>query len=328
MNLCKAMNKIKKIIFILLSAYLFPIQAISQCEAILPLTDTAMQYIGDPYQLTFIHKQPINRLDSLVMQLVHPPMKIDSNYYDWNNTQGQIRPVYDVEKIIKINDSIGQLKTDEALCILSLPYMAWMDMRGDLTPMNSFVSIIRMYGGAVAINKHYLNNAISTKLALQEFEIELCKKTIDIRKKCLRNIKYCKPLTGDAWLLYSMQQVNPDYYDSEIKKILGKYIAHQSEAHRYQPDSIMIEILRLPFVRDADWDTELEKTIKSHTADKLGVIIDDEEKGYAIERVYTIEINLSGNAKYKNAEYGIRFLETTRQQREKEEARKIKRQKK
>ncbi len=334
---------LKKTLPVIILLYLFSSKGYGQCEAILPVTDSAMQYIDDPYQLTFLHKVPVNRLDSLMERLLNTPMIIDSNYFDWNYTQPRIRPVHDFEKLHKIVDSIGQLKTDEALCILCLPFMLTLKVYDDLKPINRLTGIFGMHGAAAAINKYYLDNQVSTQLAFPEFQNEVYSKTIEIRGTRFRHLTYCKPLTGDALLLYTMQQVNPGGYDHKIKEIIEKYLSHQHSGHSYEPDSIMIEILQLPFVTDAEWDTGLEKNLNKppmtatkdkqtgynftndsvHSVNQLGVIINDNEKGYSMERIYRVLITHSGFAYYSGAEYGIRFIENVRQQLEKEEEQKL-----
>lgn len=339
------MTTMKQILLIVMAVYFLPVKATAQCEAILPFTDSAMQFIDDPYQLTFLHKSPVNRLDSLVERLLNTPMKIDSNYFDWNYYPGsQIRPVHDYEKLHKIVDSIGQLKTDEALCILCLSFMFSLKPYDDLKLISHFTGLFSMHGAAVAINKYYLYNEVSTQLAFPEFQNEVYNKTIEMRKTRFRNLTYCKPLTGDALWMYAMQQINPDEYDNKIKGVIEKYLSHQHIGHSYEPDSIMLEILQLPFVSDAEWDTRLERNLDKppiitkrkdtkkgisfthdvvHSADQLGVIIHDKEKGYGMERTYKVYILHDGYASYSGAEYSIRFIENVRQQLEKEEDQKI-----
>ncbi|HOZ50475.1 MAG TPA: hypothetical protein PLU17_01350 [Chitinophagaceae bacterium] len=294
----------------------------SQCAAILPFTQKAMVDIHDIYQFTFLNKKPKNKLDTLVLQALYPGMIVDSNYYDWNNDNEKTRSLYERIKMKQLIDEIGQLKTSGAFLILNLPYLIPFKMQDDLTPLTSLVSNISHYGSATTINKYFLNNIVSNKIAPKEFERLVILKSIPLRKSKFTQIKYCKRLEGEALELYNMKQENPQPYDSLIEQVINKYLNkyHHISKLLYFPDSIMIEILQLPFTHDAQWDHCVPKVSADNgiSHDRLGVIIqigkDEFDQNKYIQRVYTLEKNNQTGQSIVEKEFSVAFISRTRRQ--------------
>ena len=294
----------------------------SQCQAILPFTQKAMVDIHDIYQFTFLNKNPKNKLDTLVLQALYPGMIVDSNYYEWQDDSKKIRSLSERIKMKELIDEIGRLKTAEAFLILNLPYLIDFKMQDDLTPLTSLVGNISHYGGATAINKYFLNNSISNKLASLEFEKAVIIKSIPLRKSKFTQIKYCKRLEGEALELYNMKQVNPRPYDSSIEQVIHKYLNKYPHISNllYFPDSIMIEILQLPFTHDAQWDNCVPKVSADNgiSHDRLGVIIqigkDEFDQNKYIQRVYTLEKNNQTGQSIIEKEFSVDFISRTRRQ--------------
>lgn len=296
-------------------------KSMAQCQAILPFTEKSAQEIHDIYQFTFLHRQPQNKLDSLVLQIMHPAMVVDSNYFDWNNTQPQVRSVVDRIKMNSLIDAIGALKTPEAFLLLNLAYMLPVQAQDDLTPLNSLCANISHYGGPIAINKYFLNHAVSQKLAFPEFSNQVILKSMPLRKTLLKNIKYCKPLQGDARILYEMSLTDPAPYDSAIEKVLNKYFNHYPNLPSlYYRDSIMIEILQLPTTRDAIWDDCIPQVAAENGTfwNKLGVIIsvgrDLNNQEVYIQRVYEVQNNVRKGQKIVGTKFSADFVTSVRKQ--------------
>jgi hypothetical protein len=321
------MKPITKLIVLLFCLQLLiNITTHAQCQATLPFKESSMADITDVYQFTFLHKTPQNKLDSLVQQLINPHLVIDSNYFDWNSTTKQVRSVLDIMQYNKLIDDIGALQSKEAFVLLSMPYMIPFKMQDDLSPFNSMCSNIQYYGGGNALNKYFLNNAVSTKLNYTDFHNAVILKTLPLRKKYFKGITYCKRLEGEAWQLYEMQQTNPAPYDSVYINMLSKYftqnqlIKHLSANHYYPLDSVMIDVLQHPLTVDAQWDNCVPKASiddgKSYY--KLGVIIhvgtDNHAQKKYIQRVYEIENDVAKGQRIVQITWDLDFVSRIRRQ--------------
>ncbi len=291
----------------------------SQCKAVLPFTENAKQEITDVYQFTFLHKVPQNKLDSLVKQAMYPQMIIDSAYYECSN----IAPRKTIDRIQyrKIVDHIGKLKTKEAFLILNLYSMLPFQMQDDLTLFATFCSNINYFDATQVINKYYLKNTVNTKLPKLEFDNAVMAKAKVLRKQMFNGINYCQPLTGESRMLFEMQQYNPSAYDSTIQYTIAKYLNHYPNVPGYfELDSVMIDMLQLPFVHDAQWDNCVTKVASEPYSPplKLGVIIEvgiDEfnQKKY-IQRVYAVGKDKNRNSILLTINYDLDFVSRTRRQ--------------
>ncbi|MFZ4753534.1 MAG: hypothetical protein ACOYLG_09335 [Chitinophagaceae bacterium] len=287
----------------------------AQCEAILPFTQESMKDIHDVYQFTFLNKIPKNKLDSLVHQAMFPPKKIDSNYYDWNNLNARIVEVIDPLKMYAIVDAIGALQTPEAFVILNLYGLLDMKNQGDLSLFSTFCANIHYFGGAVVINKYYLNSSVSVELKYTPFHSEVFVKCLPLREKYFKDILYCKRLQGDAMVMYEMSKIDPKPYDQIIEKILNQYL-ETIDPDRTQlfRDSVLIALNQLPVIHDATWD-DCNTSTKSDT-NRLGVYFRSKEprtgEEISILRVYTLDMNSSGRPKLVNMVYSPNFISQTR----------------
>jgi hypothetical protein len=297
------MQRFFSFITLVLSCYLVLRSSSShaQCQAILPFTENSMEHISDVYQFTFLHKQPQNKLDSLVQQLINPHLVIDSNYFDWNYNAPQIRSVLDLVQYRKLMDDIGRLKSKEAFVLLSMPYMIPFKVQDDLSPFNTMCYHIQYYGGGNALNKYFLNDEVSVQLNYTDFHNAVILKTKALRNKYFKDVTYCKKLEGDAWRMYEMQQTNPAPYDSVYINILSKYFTQNRLIKNlgmntvYALDSVMIDVLQHPLTVDAMWDDCLPRlnTDNAITNYMLGIIVHvgtdiNGQKKY-IQRVYEVE---------------------------------------
>lgn len=281
------------ILFILMLA---TTQATAQCEAILPFTEASMKDIHDVYQFQFLHKKPQNKLDTMVYQMMHPAMVIDSSYYDWNMLYPQVRNVVDRIKMVKLVNDIGAMRSQEAFVLLSLSYMMPFKVQDDMNPYTSFCYTLTQYGGAKALNMYYLNGAVDTNLPYPEFNNTVVLKSIPLRSAMFKDIRYCKPLEGDARFYYEMSKVDPKPYDDAMEAIFAKYMnKHATMKSYFSIDSITMEVYQLPFFVDAIWDNCVPKVGAPDgvNQEQLGVIFKvDTPVTRFIERVYIINNSL------------------------------------
>lgn len=307
------------IYILLFLCYSFAVEA--QCSAIKPFSVKAMDEITDIYQLTFLHKDPKNKLDSLVKQAMYPALVIDSALFDWK--KDGTKPVKSIDRIkfARVVDEIGKLKTKEAFLILNLQHMLPFKMQDDMTLYATFCNNVAYFGAIDAINKYFLNNAISTKLARPEFENKVMVKAIALREQYFKGITYCKPLVGEARVLYEMQQFNVNPYDSVIEKTITKYLnLYPNIPSYFNHDSILLEVVQLPFVHDAQLDNCVQKAVSDEYPPplQLGVIIhvgqDEFNQKKFIQRVYGIGRDQQRNSILLPTRYDADFVSRTRRQ--------------
>lgn len=293
-------------------------QATAQCEAILPFTEASMKDIDDVYQFQFLHKKPQNKLDTMVYQMMHPAMVIDSSYYDWNMLYPQVRNVVDRIKMVKLVNDIGAMRSQEAFVLLSLSYMMPFKVQDDMNPYTSFCYTLTEYGGAKALNTYYLNGAVDTNLPYPEFNNTVVLKSIPLRSAMFKDIRYCKPLEGDARFYYEMSKVDLKPYDDAVEAIFAKYMnKHPIMNNYFSIDSITMEVYQLPFFVDAIWDNciLLVDPLDGIIRLKLGVIFKagNSESTY-IQRVYSINNSLDQGQVLVDKVFHPNFVSQTRQE--------------
>ncbi|HAD34391.1 MAG TPA: hypothetical protein DCF44_07820 [Chitinophagaceae bacterium] len=296
-------------------------QAAAQCEAVLPFKESSVTDIQDVYQFKFLSKNPQNKLDTLVYQLMHPGIVIDSNYYDWNNLSPQIRPVVDRIKMLEIVNDIGAMRSKEAFLLLNLSYMIPFKMQDDMNLFTNLCYTLTEYGSAKALNRYFLNNAVSTKLGQIEFKQAVILKSKPMRLKMFKGITYCKPLQGDARVLYEMSREDPKPYDDAVEAIFAKYMNKHTSMKSYFPiDSITLEVYQLPFFVDAIWDNCVPKVESSNGVNqlRLGVIFNVHKESVTeptyIQRVYIINNSLAKGQILVDKVFDPNFVSRTRKQ--------------
>ncbi len=308
------MKKYILLLFLFASSKIF-----AQCEAILPFTEKSMEHIHDVYQFTFLHKEPRNKLDSLVLQLMYPSYVVDSNYYDWNYNSPKVQSVLDVFNYRKVLDELAQLQTNEAFLILHLYYIIPFKEQDDMNPFTAFCTNIAYYGGPVAINKHYLKNAISTHLGFTEFNHAVLERSLPLLKTKLNDIKYCKPLQGDAAIIYEMEQTDPAPYDNAVENIFKKYFnKFPNQKMHYSLDSITLEVYQLATFVDCVWDNCIaqQESPNGVYSNRLGVIFnvgkDRFNQNKYILRVYTVQNSQEQGQILVDKQFNADFVSRTR----------------
>ncbi len=254
----------------------------AQCAAVKPFTVSDCGKIHDIFDFTFLQFPSQNRLDSLVFQLNYPMYVRDSSFYKWPADLRTVRSpidVFDAEKVVR---EMGKLKTPEAFFILQLPWLIAenaslrsMHDADDLSPFNNLLSVIPAFGGAKVLNEYYLQGRIDTHREKVKFEKEVIDACKPLRKEVLKKIRYCIRLQGNDYQLAIMRKSDPAACDSAVVKVIRKYL-HSAEAKNgaYSLDSIMLDILQLPNIEDAENDRCIPATVypDGTTETNIGVL--------------------------------------------------------
>jgi hypothetical protein len=128
---------------------------------------------------------------------------------------------------------------------------------------------------------------------------------------------YCKPLQGEAKLLYDMAQIDPKPYDDAIETIFAKYMnRHQNMRSYFSLDSITLEVAQLPLFVDAIWNNCVPQVaspdgVSDH---RLGVIFKADTEAKTIQRVYIINSSLEKGQVLVEKKYDADFVSRTRRQ--------------
>ena len=146
-----------KFFFLALAFPFYSVFISAQCKNKQPITNTSVQDINSVAQLQFINRVQKNKLDTLVAVLTNPNIK------------------HIVNESAIVNE-IGQLKTKEAYRLLYTCCCRKIVIE-DLNEFNMLVGKIKSLGGYQALNKYFLNSAVSSKLKPLDFNtkvIQLC----------------------------------------------------------------------------------------------------------------------------------------------------------
>ncbi|MCC7029705.1 MAG: hypothetical protein IT257_05310, partial [Chitinophagaceae bacterium] len=130
-------------------------------------------------------------------------------------------------------------------------------------------------------------------------------------------IMYCKPLQGEAKLLYEMSQVDPKPYDAAIEAIFAKYMnRHQNMRSYFSLDSIMLEVAQLPLFVDAIWNNCVPQVASPDGVSdyRLGVIFKADTEAKTIQRVYIVNNSLEKGQVLVEKKYDTDFVSRTRRQ--------------
>ncbi len=131
-----------------------------QPDSVLITSFTNLGDVGWFEQFTFVHKKPVNKVDSWV-QKVRPFGK------------------YDYRQMVGFIDELGAIRSKESYALLFFMCFQPMIIK-HITAYNSLAGSIGHFGGYKVMNKYYLNNAVSTKLSAKDFEKE-------VRQRCGKN---------------------------------------------------------------------------------------------------------------------------------------------
>lgn len=243
------------------------------CDSVLLITDENNNEITSPYQLSFINPVPVTATDSIINKIM----------------------AADGAGLPALVDALGQTRSFAAYCLLyTCCVRGWIIK--DLNPMNGLAGAISGFGGYQALNKYFLNNAVSAMepMAFAGQVILACKKN---EPACY----YCKPEEARLKTKREMEAIDTRKYDREIIKIIrrnsdlskvGGFIYHSRAL-----DSIEKQLNELPFVGDVYYDRcETKIDIYPGWA-VLGVIIMVNNK--PVEKCYYIQLGRIGRARLR-----------------------------
>lgn len=272
---------------------------------LIPIRDSTVHRFTDIDQLYFLN----NKINKPLKKYIHKMLssKTESDRAYWL-------------------DKIGELRNDVAAPVLSLDY--YFQNKQPVTGSNieKFTDIITHDNNAYdIINKYYFNNEVSKDTP-----------TLAYRKAIQEKVgwrygygAFCILSKEDSLYLAKMKKADVSDIDNQVEEIIQKYLALQKDIFQYDTESILKEVLDIPGVKDAIWDRCLSKTMQLPNWDQLGVLIVNNKD--TVERVYTIQYSKSvffrlgkrimfpvyNNTRilfYKEAGYGLRYIEKTRKQ--------------
>ena len=242
------------------------------CDTLILVTTENINNINSIYQLTFLHKAPKTRLDSLVSELL--------NYRNKENMGLLVDDPYASD----LFDSIGQLRSKKAYSFLyilcELSFEGWSDKPIKQGALGSFECFI-------ALNKYFLNNEINTSTN-QNYNW-------DIRELYSKNpptVYYCLPEDPEKKYIRLASEINTKKYDDEIIHIIYKHRnlkKFDGEVNYFKAmDTILKEIKNLEYVEDAYYNYCIDRLSIYPINYTLGVIINAEDK--KIEKCYDIQV--------------------------------------
>lgn len=151
-------------------------------------TEENSQNIEFPYQLTFIHENPKNKVDSLVIELLK---------YDYRQENGIVKH--------KILDNIAKTKTREAFYLLYVGCLSQPRTDNYFAPFQQLCYTIKNNGGLQLLNNYFLNRSVKESGSEKDIENEII-------KRCKKK----KPAI--SYYLNIPQEINMDEIQEEIKQ--------------------------------------------------------------------------------------------------------------
>ncbi len=118
--------------------------------------EAASQKIEGPYQLTFIHEIPKNKVDSLLIDLLE---------YEYHQENGTVKH--------KILEDIAKTKTKEAFYLLYVGCISQQRTDNYFTPFQQLCYTIKNNGGLVLLNSYFLKEPVKETGLEKDFESEV-----------------------------------------------------------------------------------------------------------------------------------------------------------
>lgn len=279
-------------------------QASKFATALIPLKDSSIHQFTDINELYFLHQRENGDLQKWVKKLSTCKNQESAN-----------------QLIMKL----AKTRKAEALVILSLDYF--------------FKNKAPVAGSNV---ERVLNFLVNSK-AYEQINQYFFQQSIDIHLPKAQLVKAIQDTIGwrygygaffylspqDSLYLRKMKKMKHHDMDERIIAIIEYYLNQQSSPFQYDVKAIVDEILQLPQVVDVIHDHCLIKTDQLPNWDQIGVVIVRDTD--TLERVYTIQLGkyqmfrlgkrisfpIRRNRDvlwYKEANYGLHFVERTRRQ--------------
>lgn len=229
------------------------------CANPILITDKNMYAIHNPYELTFLHRDPQNIVDSVVYFLRFGPITLETK---------------------DLLQKMAESKLPEAfsLLYLSCKLSKKMDLGNNI--FHSIANQIVIWGGFELLNKHFLDQQADPKHSIFYFRDEV----ICLADQKRPTLYYCHQPTVKELYDKEMADINPQMYDKQIIKIINR------NSNTQNPESIkniIKEVTDLPFVEDVLWDGCYEKLCIYPAYYHLMVIMNIDNK--KVERYYSMK---------------------------------------
>lgn len=172
--------------------------SLSEAQNRFVFNEETSQKIEWPYQLTFIHEDPKNKVDSLLIELLA---------YEYHQENGILK--------YKLLENIAKTKTKEAFYLLYVGCISQPHADNYFPPFQQLCYTIKKNNGLMLLNKYFLKHPIKETLLENDFEREV----INGCKKMKPEIYYYK---------YLPQEISLDVLQEEIDLFKNKNIPCKS----------------------------------------------------------------------------------------------------
>lgn len=188
MNRIKNRNHLRHYITCLVWSIQLVNMTVTKAQNIFLLNEDSSQKIELPFQLTFIHEIPKNKVDSLLIDLLH---------YDYHEENGILKN--------KIIEKIAKTKSKEAFYLLFLGCISKPRADNYFPPFQQLCQTIKNHGGLTLINRYFLRESVEETGMEKDFE----KEVLDRCKKLIPELYYYKNIP---------QEINLDIIQNEIEQ--------------------------------------------------------------------------------------------------------------
>ena len=201
--------------------YQFVNISLSQAQNSAIVNEASSQKIEWPYQLTFLHEIPKNKVDSLVIDLL--------NFSD--------REENGIQKN-KIIEKIARTKTKEAFYLLFVACIAQPRADNYFPPFQQLCQTIKNHGGLMLLNHYFLRECVEESGLEKDFEKEVLEKC----KKLIPELYYYKNLPREINLESIQDEIVQFKKDNVICK--SPALLTKKDVHKLQ------EVYELTFLHE------------------------------------------------------------------------------
>jgi hypothetical protein len=229
------------------------------CRSPIRVTRVNIYQIHNPYEFTFLHREPRNAVDSFVHMMRFGP--IDTN------TRASLK-------------TMAEGRSHEAF--LFLYACAEVSEKADIgrNMFHSIANQVNIWGGPGLLNRCFLDSAVG----MAEWDFAFRRAVLDHCRRRNPEMYYCHQPTVMEVYEAEMAGVDPGPYDRQIVRIIRK---HSDLKKPNQGKRIEQEVLQLPFVEDVLWDGCYEKLCIYPSYYTLMVVMNID--GKKVERAYAMK---------------------------------------
>ncbi len=229
------------------------------CDNPILITDKNIYAIHNPYELTFLHREPQNIVDSVVYFLRFGPITLETK---------------------DLLQKMAESKLPEAFSLLYLSCVISKKMDLGNNIFHSIANQINNWGGFELMNTHFLDQQVDPKQSIFTFRDEV----IRLANQKRPTLYYCHQPTVKELYDKEMADIKPQMYDKQIIKIINR---NSNTKNPESTKNIIKEVTELPFVEDVLWDGCYEKLCIYPAYYHLMVIMNIDNK--KVERYYAMK---------------------------------------